>query len=206
MQFMLRAIAYNRHVWPCVSDIVARLAQSSSESELDSQLGSANIPGNVVLIEQELEIEFNEHLLAFQDTVPRYMKNKKARRQRKKPKKDAELLCKYFRTRTRPFARIKIKQFFSDCAANEILGGAKMKLWSACKLGDSEMLSSVIDGLLTEIKRSAELEEESKEDATAEAAPIINMDDLIKLANDSNEDGNTMLHLAALGGHLKLVW
>ncbi|XP_076666695.1 tRNA endonuclease ANKZF1 [Andrena cerasifolii] len=166
-------------------NIVARLAQSSSESELDSQLGSANIPGDVDLIEQELEIEFNEHLLAFQDTVPRYMKNKKARRQRKKLKKDAELLY---------------------CASNEILGGAKMKLWSACKLGDSEMLSSVIDGLLTEIKKSAELEEESKEDATAEAAPIINMDDLIKLANDSNEDGNTMLHLAALGGHLKLVW
>lgn len=74
-----------------VLDIVAKLARSSSESELDSQIGTVGVPMDITLIEQELEIEFNEHLLAFQDTVPRYMKNKKTRRQRKKQKKDGEL-------------------------------------------------------------------------------------------------------------------
>lgn len=67
------------------TEIVAKLAQSSSESEVDE-----NLPLSVPMIEQDLEIEFNEHLLAFQDTVPRYMKNKKARRQKKKVKKDGE--------------------------------------------------------------------------------------------------------------------
>lgn len=45
-----------------------------------------------MLIEQDLEVDFRENLLAFQDTVPRYMKNKKSRRQRKKSKKDGTLL------------------------------------------------------------------------------------------------------------------
>ncbi|CAD1469810.1 unnamed protein product, partial [Heterotrigona itama] len=169
---------------PCrpLPDIVARLAQSSSESELDSQISTPNIP-IVSLIEQELEIEFNENLLAFQDTVPRYMKNKKIRRQRKKAKKD-------------------------ECVLNETLTNAKVKLWSACKLGDDELLSSVINDLLIEIKKSVELENklENKEDVTVSCNSVINKDDMTKLVNDPNEDGNTMLHVAALGGHLKLVW
>lgn len=40
------------------------------------------------LIEHNMEIDFREHLLAFQDTVPRYMKNKKTRKQKKKVKKN----------------------------------------------------------------------------------------------------------------------
>lgn len=67
------------------TEIVARLAQSSSESEMDE-----NLPLSVSIITEDLEIEFNENLQAFQDTVPRYMKNKKARRQKKKVKKDGE--------------------------------------------------------------------------------------------------------------------
>ncbi|XP_078034517.1 tRNA endonuclease ANKZF1 [Augochlora pura] len=168
---------------PCrpLPDIVAKLAQSSSESELDGQLGNANIPMDVMLVEQELEVDFHEHLLAFQDTVPRYMKNKKSRRQRKKSKKD-------------------------DNTMNEVLVSSKLKLWSACKLGDSEMLSTIIDGLLTEMEKSMETEEQNKEVGITEDNSIINMEDVTKLVNDSNEDGNTMLHLAAFGGHLKLVW
>ncbi|OAD54422.1 Ankyrin repeat and zinc finger domain-containing protein 1 [Eufriesea mexicana] len=168
---------------PCrpLPDIVAKLAQSSSESELDSQISTLNIPIDVSLIEQELEVEFHENLLAFQDTVPRYMKNKKARRQKKKAKKD-------------------------ECVMNEILTSAKVKLWSACKFGDNELLSSVINNLLTQVEKSMTSEEQNKEDVTIHSSSIINKDDVIKLVNDPNEDGNTMLHLAALGGHLKLVW
>lgn len=89
---------------------------------------------------------------------------------------------------------------------NEILANAKVKLWSACKLGDNELLTSVIKDLLIQVEKSFELEEQNKEDVTISSHSIINKDDITKLVNDSNEDGNTLLHLAALGGHLKLVW
>jgi len=68
------------------ADIILRLAQSSSESELDSRTNPLDVP----LIEQDFEVEFAENLLAFQDTVPRYLKNKKAYRQKKRVKKDGE--------------------------------------------------------------------------------------------------------------------
>ncbi|XP_011152539.1 ankyrin repeat and zinc finger domain-containing protein 1 [Harpegnathos saltator] len=158
-------------------EIVTRLAQSSSGSEVDE-----NLPLSVSIIEQDLEIEFNEHLLAFQDTVPRYMKNKKARRQKKKVKKDAQII-------------------------NEVLLDAKIKLWNACKLGDNDLLSSTIDDLLDEVKKCEELMEQNKSDVNVECInPLVNMHDIAKLVNDVNEEGNTMLHLAAFGGHLKLIW
>jgi len=69
----------------CFTDIIVRLAQSSSESEMD-----ANFPLDIPLIEQDFEVSFRENLQAFQDTVPRYMKNKKAHRQKKKVKKDSK--------------------------------------------------------------------------------------------------------------------
>lgn len=51
-----------------------------------------------------------------------------------------------------------------------------------------------------------ELEEQNQEDVTVDFNSIVHKDDVKKLVNDANEDGNTMLHVAALGGHLKLVW
>ena len=166
---------------------------------------------DVSLIEQELEIEFNENLLAFQDTVPRYMKNKKIRRQRKKTKKDGEYLCIciYNVIFNNYYILLHIQKYaFPECVLNETLTNAKVKLWSACKLGDDELLSSVINDLLIEIEKSVELENklENKEDVTVSCNSVINKDDVTKLVNDPNEDGNTMLHVAALGGHLKLVW
>lgn len=87
-----------------------------------------------------------------------------------------------------------------------MLANAKVKLWSACKLGDNELLTSVIKDLLIQVEKSFDLEEQNKEDITISSHSIINKHDITKLVNDCNEDGNTMLHLAALGGHLKLVW
>lgn len=52
----------------------------------------ANLPLDIPLIEEDFEISFRENLQAFQDTVPRYMKNKKAHRQKKKVKKDSKFL------------------------------------------------------------------------------------------------------------------
>lgn len=67
------------------TDIIVKLAQSSSESEMDP-----NFPMDFPLTEENFEVSFRENLQAFQDTVPRYMKNKKAHRQKKKVKKDSK--------------------------------------------------------------------------------------------------------------------
>ncbi|XP_072749414.1 tRNA endonuclease ANKZF1 [Anoplolepis gracilipes] len=159
-------------------DIIVRLAQSSSESEMDAQL-----PLATSLVEQTVEVDFCENLQAFQDTVPKYMKNKKANRQKKKVKKDAPVI-------------------------NEVLLDARTKLWTACKQGDNDLLSSVINDLLNKIKECEE--KQNKKDiainGTTSNDTSVNTVDVTKLVNDTNEDGNTMLHLAALGGYCEQVW
>lgn len=91
---------------------------------------------------------------------------------------------------------------------NEVLLDARTKLWTACKQGDNDLLSSVIDDLLTKIKE-CEKEQNKKDIAindTTSNDTSVNTDDVAKLVNDTNEDGNTMLHLAALGGYCEQVW
>ncbi|XP_029173254.1 ankyrin repeat and zinc finger domain-containing protein 1-like [Nylanderia fulva] len=159
-------------------DIIVKLAQSSSESEMDVKL-SPDVP----LIVQDFQVDLVESLQSFQDTVPKYMKNKKAHRQKKKVKKEAQII-------------------------NEVLLDARSKLWTACKQGDNDLLSSVIDDLLSKIK-ACEEELNKKDiavDGTTSNDSFVSTDDVKKLVNDTNEDGNTMLHLAALGGHCEQVW
>lgn len=43
---------------------------------------------NFEMSAEDYEVEFNDHLKAFEDTVPRYLKNKKIRQQKRKTKKD----------------------------------------------------------------------------------------------------------------------
>jgi len=92
---------------------------------------------------------------------------------------------------------------------NEILLDAKTKLWNACKLGDNELLSSIIEKLMAKVK---ECEEQNKEDDVAGSASfpsniaLVNAEDVARLFNDMNEDGNTLLHLAAIGGYHDQVW
>lgn len=168
---------------PCrpLPDIVIKLALTSTESETSENNDYTNDQVNMPLVEHNMEIEFREHLLAFQDTVPRYMKNKKARKQKKKVKKNHT----------------------DEPIVNEVLHNAKYQLWNACKLGDNELLTSTIDILLTEIKK---FESTLGEESNVDTRTSFNMESVIKLLNDGNEDGNTMLHLAAIGGHLKLIW
>jgi ankyrin repeat protein len=86
---------------------------------------------------------------------------------------------------------------------------AKTKLWNACKLGDNELLSSIVDKLMTKAK---ECEEQNKEDEIAGSmsspsnTALVNVEDVARLFNDINEDGNTLLHLAAIGGYHDQVW
>jgi len=86
---------------------------------------------------------------------------------------------------------------------------AKTKLWNACKLGDNELLSSIIEKLMVKVK---ECEEQNKEDDVAGIASspsniaLVNAEDVARLFNDMNEDGNTLLHLAAIGGYHDQVW
>ncbi|XP_035725892.1 ankyrin repeat and zinc finger domain-containing protein 1-like isoform X2 [Vespa mandarinia] len=167
---------------PCrpLPDIVIKLALTSTESETNENNSCTNNQVDMPLIEHNMEIDFRENLLAFQNNVPRYMKNKKARKQKKKVKKNHT----------------------DESAVNEVLHNAKDQLWTACELGDNELLTSTIDILLSEVKKFESLEEESEVDTQT----FLSMENVIKLLNDGNEDGNTMLHLAAVGGHLKLIW
>lgn len=164
-------------------EIVARLAQSSSESESENDDGPAT---DVPIIEQSFEIDFNEHLQAFQDTVPGYIKCKKGRRQKRKTKKEKS----------------------DELIANEVLNNLKQKLWAASKLGDTEILSSALESALIEIQRCQELEEQLAlgKEIDEDPATFMSMESLVKLVNESNEDGNTPLHLAAHGGYLRVVW
>lgn len=67
-------------------DIVARLARSSSESEYGQENSSNNIDFHMTA--EDSKIDFEENLQAFQDTVPRYLKNKKMRQQKRKTRKE----------------------------------------------------------------------------------------------------------------------
>lgn len=70
------------------------------------------------------------------------------------------------------------------------------------------MFSTVWNTFVEEIKRCAQLENEINQDVEPNVDKVapLRMDDVSKVVNESNEDGNTMLHLAAIGGHLRLVW
>jgi len=96
----------------------------------------------------------------------------------------------------------------SESPINEVLAAGKGKLWEASKTGDSQAFSNVWDTIVEEIKRCEQLEDEVNQDenTNGEKAVPLRMSDISKVINESNEDGNTMLHVAAIGGHLRLVW
>ena len=81
-----KILNYNQRIY--FSDIVARLARSSSESEYDGQEISPGNNLNFFLAEEDFKIDFKENLQEFEDTVPRYLKNKKIRPQKRKTKKE----------------------------------------------------------------------------------------------------------------------
>lgn len=90
---------------------------------------------------------------------------------------------------------------------SEVLKDAKVKLWSASKSGDNELLTSVLKSLFDDANKCLD---DKEVNAESEAELVNDVDysteDVMKLINESNEDGNSMLHLASFGGHLKVVW
>ena len=80
----------------------------------------------------------------------------------------------------------------------------KFKLWSAFKSEDFETLTSALEHLLNQAQKcDQENEGENKEE---DKSTVIGKSDVMKIVNDPDEDGNTMLHLAAISGHLKTIW
>lgn len=75
-------------------------------------------------------------------------------------------------------------------------------------MGDTELLSSALESALIEIQRCQELETKlaNGQEINEDPATFMTMDKIVKLVNESNEDGNTPLHLAANGGYLRVVW
>lgn len=90
---------------------------------------------------------------------------------------------------------------------NEVLRDAKVKLWSASKSGDNELLTFVLKNLFDDASKCTNDEEVNAENDTEPATDVdYSTEDVLKLINESMEDGNSMLHLAAFGGHLRVVW
>ncbi|XP_043474158.1 ankyrin repeat and zinc finger domain-containing protein 1-like [Leptopilina heterotoma] len=156
-------------------DIVARLARSSSESEYGQENSSNNIDFHMTA--EDSKIDFEENLQAFQDTVPRYLKNKKMRQQKRKTRKERS----------------------EEQVPNSIFISTKLKLWSTFKSRDFETLTTILENFL-DIVQNINEENDDKEKSN------ITKDEVLKLINESDEDGNTLLHIAALSGHLKTIW
>ncbi|XP_033226186.1 ankyrin repeat and zinc finger domain-containing protein 1-like isoform X2 [Belonocnema kinseyi] len=163
-------------------DIVARLARSSSESEYDGQEMSADNIINFSLSAEDYEIDFKENLQEFEDTVPRYLKNKKIRPQKRKTKKERS----------------------EESVLSNLLMSTKLKLWSAFKSGDFEALTCALEVLLNEVKNCEEENEEGNKEI--DKSPVLRKGDVKKMVNDPDEDGNTMLHMAAINGYRETVW
>ncbi|XP_051174741.1 ankyrin repeat and zinc finger domain-containing protein 1-like [Leptopilina boulardi] len=162
-------------------DIVARLARSSSESDYGCQENSSNNI-NFHLTAEDLKIDFEENLQAFQDTVPRYLKNKKMRQQKRKTRKE------------RSEEQLPTSLFLTT----------KLKLWSTFKSRDFEALMTILEDFLSIVQNCNN--EENNEENKNNKSSVIGKDDVLKIVNDSDEDGNTLLHLAAISGNLKSVW
>lgn len=75
-----------------------------------------------------------------------------------------------------------------------------MRLWTACKSGNCKLLTEIWDELLIEIRKHEEIEENN------DKIILINMSDVLKILNESNDEGNTMLHLAAMENYSDLLW
>lgn len=71
-------------------DIIARLAMSSSESDSSSVSDENIVELNFSIVEENCHVDFTEDLQAFQDTLPKNMRHKRLRRQKKKPKKEGK--------------------------------------------------------------------------------------------------------------------
>ena len=80
----------------------------------------------------------------------------------------------------------------------------KLKLWSAFKSGDFETLTSALEVFLNEVQNCEEVNEEGNREV--EKSPVIRKGDVKKMVNDPDEDGNTMLHMAAINGYRETVW
>lgn len=95
-----------------------------------------------------------------------------------------------------------------ETPVNEILANTKLRLWDASRSGDNESLESLWNTLLAEVSRCEQLKDKiNQDDENGSDKPVIlRSEDLSKVLNEPNEDGNTLLHLAAIGGHLKVVW
>lgn len=70
------------------TDIITESGHHSSGSGLDESEGTAL--SNILLIAEDVQIDLKDNLLAFENTTPRYMKNKRLRRQKKKEKKNSK--------------------------------------------------------------------------------------------------------------------
>lgn len=79
-------------------------------------------------------------------------------------------------------------------------------MWSACQNGEEELYFQSLEKLLDEIKICDNAAGYASEDKPSEPVILVTLQDLIKLINDQDSDGNTMLHHASISNQLKTIW
>ncbi|XP_011308899.1 ankyrin repeat and zinc finger domain-containing protein 1-like isoform X2 [Fopius arisanus] len=150
---------------------------SSTESEDDVLLQ---------VLEHLCGIDFKENLLAFEDTTPRRTRQKKMKKRRTKVKKEKP-----------------------ERVVNRVLQESVVKLWTACRMGNVELLKETWGILLGEVKRwengvwppgGGEPGEKENNETS------LKMCELLEVINKGDDEGNTLLHIAAITGHLEVIW
>ncbi|XP_021933407.1 ankyrin repeat and zinc finger domain-containing protein 1-like isoform X2 [Zootermopsis nevadensis] len=172
---------------PLPGIVTAVLTRSSSESDVSESLGKQ-------MIEENIEISF-ENLQEFYDTVPQEMKDKKRSKDnskcgRKQQKKKAE------------------KDLYSASVM-----ALRRKLWAACRLGDTDLLINSLQTVQPIEEEPENCETETvKINDNSEASKYANRNTSISkveylscLNENVGENKETLLHVAAQGGHMDII-
>ncbi|KAJ4430698.1 hypothetical protein ANN_19289 [Periplaneta americana] len=161
----------------------AILARSSSESDMSE----THVTLGGFMIDEDVEISF-DNLQEFEDTIPPEMKGKKKFKDNKKGGKKQQK-----------------KQVEKDIYSAPVMD-LRHKLWTACRLGDTDLL-------INSLQACQPIEEEPENPEKKENSPIqtkedgvITMVEYLKCLNENvGESKDTLLHVAAQGGHMAII-
>ncbi|GFG28589.1 hypothetical protein Cfor_10717 [Coptotermes formosanus] len=160
---------------PLPGMITAILARNSSESDNSE----SEITAGSHMLDEDTEISF-ENLQEFYDTVPQEMKDKKRCKDKKNGKKQQRKKAE------------------------------KGKLWAACRHGNTDLLITCLQ-IAQSVKKEpetygTETVKMSATDAAGNGNGSISKVEFLRCLNDNvGENKETLLHVAAQGGHIAMI-
>lgn len=157
-------------------DIIARLALSS-ESDVNSIIDDEDNVDDVKIDDSLVEENYSINLIDELQEFENILPKKIIKQKRRQIKKKPK----------------KINE-----PVNELLVKSKLKLWNACKIGNCKELTETWDELIIETRKN--------DNNNNDGILLINMFDVVKLLNECDDDGNTMLHLASIENNSEILW